>query len=82
MSRNGAFPFRMEAAQTKELQFAIGLCSAQRELPALISLATAGRLAPDRLITHRLGLSEGPAAYAMLADRTGGVGKIVLDPAR
>ncbi|WP_181784121.1 alcohol dehydrogenase catalytic domain-containing protein [Pseudonocardia pini] len=82
VSRNGAFPFRMEAAQTKELKFAIGLCSAQRELPALISLAAAGRLAPDTLITHRMGLSEGPAAYAMLADRTGGVGKVVLDPAR
>lgn len=82
VSRNGAFPFRMEAAQTKELEFAIGLCSAQRELPTLVSLAAAGRLAPDWLITHRLGLSEGPAAYAVLAGRTDGVGKVVLDPSR
>lgn len=82
VSRNGAFPFRMEAAQTKELEFAIGLCSAQRELRALIPLAAAGRLAPDWLITHRLGLSEGPAAYVMLAARSDGVGKVVLDPSR
>ncbi|WP_224390020.1 alcohol dehydrogenase catalytic domain-containing protein [Pseudonocardia sp. ICBG1293] len=82
VSRTGAFPFRMEAAQTKELEFAIGLCSAQRELPVLVALAAAGRLAPDWLVTHRLGLSEGPAAYAVLAGRTDGVGKVVLEPSR
>ncbi|HZZ45723.1 MAG TPA: alcohol dehydrogenase catalytic domain-containing protein [Pseudonocardia sp.] len=80
VSRNGAYPFRMEAAQVKELEFSIGLCSAQRELPTLISLAASGRLAPDAIVTHRLGLSDGPAAYAMLADRRDGVGKVVLDP--
>lgn len=82
VSRNGAFPFRMEAAQTKELEFSIGLCSAQRELPTLLSLAAAGRLAPDWLVTHQIGLSSGASAYAMLADRTDGVGKVVLDPTR
>jgi threonine dehydrogenase-like Zn-dependent dehydrogenase len=82
VSRNGAFPFRMEAAQTKELEFSIGLCSAQRELPTLISLAGAGRLTPDWMVSHQLGLSAGASAYAMLAERTDGVGKVVLDPTR
>lgn len=82
VSRNRAFPFRMDAAQTKELEFTIGLCSAQRELPALLSLAAAGRLVPDWMITHKPALSEGPEAYAMLAARADGVGKVVLDPSR
>jgi threonine dehydrogenase-like Zn-dependent dehydrogenase len=34
------------------------------------------------VITHRLGLSEGARAYAMLADRVEGVGKVLLDPGR
>lgn len=82
VSQSDAFPFRMEAAQAKELEFVIGLCSAQRELPTLLALAGAGRFAPEWLVTHHLGLSDGAAAYAMLADRTGGVGKVVLDPTR
>jgi 2-desacetyl-2-hydroxyethyl bacteriochlorophyllide A dehydrogenase len=82
VSQNDALPFRMQAAQTKELEFAIGLCSAQRELPALLALTAAGRLDPTALITHRLGLSEGARAYAMLADRLDGVGKVLLDPSR
>lgn len=82
VSHNAAFPFRMDAAQIKELEFAIGLCSVQRELPALLALTAAGRIDPASLVTHRLGLSEGPAAYALLADRADGVGKVVLDPKR
>jgi alcohol dehydrogenase len=82
VSRNDALPFRMQAAQTKELEFAVGLCSAQRELPALLALTAAGRLDPTPVITHRLGLSEGARAYAMLADRVEGVGKVLLDPGR
>lgn len=82
VSQNDALPFRMQAAQTKELEFTIGLCSAQRELPALLTLTAAGRLDPGALVTHRLSLEEGPQAYAMLADRADGVGKMLLDPAR
>ncbi|WP_312871801.1 zinc-binding dehydrogenase [Amycolatopsis acididurans] len=82
VSQNDAFPFRMQAAQTKELEFCIGLCSAQRELPALLALTAAGRLDPAALVTHRLGLAEGARAYALLAERADGVGKVLLDPTR
>jgi alcohol dehydrogenase len=82
VSQNEAFPFRMQAAQTKELEFSIGLCSAQRELPALLALTAAGRIDPAALVTHRLGFSEGAAGYALLADRADGVGKVLLDPTR
>jgi alcohol dehydrogenase len=48
VSRNDAFPFRMQAAQTKELEFAVGLCSAQRELPALLALTPPAGSTPPR----------------------------------
>ena len=52
------------------------------EAGALIALTIAGRLDPAALVTHRLGMSEGPAAYAMLVNRADGVGKALLDPTR
>lgn len=82
VTQNDALPFRMQAAQTKELELAIGLCSAQRELPALTALCSAGRLDLDGLISHRLTLSDGPTAYAMLAERTEDVVKVLIDPTR
>jgi alcohol dehydrogenase len=80
VSHNEAFPFRMQAAQTKELHFAIGLCSAQYELPTLLALTIAGRLNPATVITHRLPLEEAAKGYVLLADRAPGVGKVMLSP--
>jgi alcohol dehydrogenase len=80
VNQNEAFPFRMRAAQTKELEFAIGLCSAQMELPALVKLAAAGRIDPAAVVTHHRPMSEGRDAFKTLNDRADGVGKIVLDP--
>lgn len=82
VSQNDGFPFRMAAAQAKELEFSIGFCGAQRELPPLLALVESGRLDPSWLVTHRIPLDEGPAAYALLAGRAGGMGKVVLDPAK
>jgi threonine dehydrogenase-like Zn-dependent dehydrogenase len=65
----------------KELEFHIGLCSVQRELPTLLPLVESGRLRPEAIVTHRLPLAEGPAAYELFANRADGVGKVVLDPA-
>jgi 2-desacetyl-2-hydroxyethyl bacteriochlorophyllide A dehydrogenase len=79
-SQNNAFPFPMERAQLKELEFAIGLCSAQTELPALLALTAAGRLDPGDVVSHRMPLSEGPRAYEMYGTRSHNVGKVVLDP--
>jgi alcohol dehydrogenase len=80
VNQNESFAFRMQAAQVKELEFHIGLCSAQYELPAVLSLTAAGRIHPAEVVTHRLELSHGSDAYAMLANRVHGVGKIVLRP--
>jgi alcohol dehydrogenase len=69
-------------AQAKELRMAIGYVSVQRELPALLAVAATGRLDTTGIVTHRLGLADGVEAYAMLAARADGVGKILLDPRR
>jgi alcohol dehydrogenase len=81
VSQNKAFPFHMELAQVKEIEFAIGLCSVQYELPTLLRLTASGRIDPEAVVSHELGLSEGPDAYRLFANRADGVCKIILDPA-
>ncbi|MFC8783930.1 zinc-binding dehydrogenase [Streptomyces nigra] len=80
VSHSKAFPFHMGLAQIKELEFHIGLCSIHYELPPLIALAQSGRITPEAVVSHRFPLSEGAAAYALFADRSDGVRKILLDP--
>ena len=80
VSQTMDFSFPMALAMVKELEFHIGLCSVQFELPTLLPLVSSGRLRPAEVVTHRLGLSDGAAAYEMFASRTDGVGKVVLDP--
>jgi len=82
VSQSMDLSFPMALAMVKELEFAIGLCSVQAELPTLVPLVASGRLRPEAVITHRMGLSQGAEAYQLFAGRTGGVGKVVLDPSR
>jgi threonine dehydrogenase-like Zn-dependent dehydrogenase len=47
----------------------------------LLPLLRSGRLAAAaRVISHRLPLSEGPAAYRMFSDKRDGCTKVVFDP--
>jgi threonine dehydrogenase-like Zn-dependent dehydrogenase len=80
VNQSARFPMHMQLAQFNELEFAIGLCSVQRELPALLALTRTGRLRPEAVVTHHLPLSDGAEAYARFHAREGGVGKVVLDP--
>jgi 2-desacetyl-2-hydroxyethyl bacteriochlorophyllide A dehydrogenase len=75
------FPFDMVLAQLKALEFTIGLCSVQHELPALLSLTATGRLDAGSVVTHHLPLEGGAEAYALFESRADGVGKVVLDVA-
>ncbi len=79
VSHARSFPFDMVIAQLKALEFTIGLCSVQHELPALLSLTTTGRLDPGSVVTHHLPLEHGADAYALFESRADGVGKVVLD---
>ena len=80
MNQSSKFVFPMALAQFKELEFHIGLCSVQYELPVLLPLVSAGRLRPESTISHRMPLSAGPEAYRLFAGREDGVSKVVLDP--
>ncbi|MGN2639610.1 zinc-binding dehydrogenase [Nocardia takedensis] len=80
VNQNRAYPFHMPLAQVKDLEFHIGLCAVQYELPALLALTAAGRLRPETVVSHRMPMSAGDAAYRLFAERADGVSKVVLDP--
>ena len=75
-----SLPYPMALAQIKELEFHTGLCSVQRELPALLALTESGRIDPTFVISHRMRLADGPEAYQLFNSREDGVSKVVLDP--
>ena len=75
-SRRYAFP--LERAFASGLTFRAGTCSVPEEWPALIPLVRAGRLHPERYISHRLPLSAGEEAYRLFDNRAEGALKMVL----
>ena len=75
-------PFPMGLAFMKDLTLRTGLVPVPELWPELVPLVAAGRLAPERVFTHRMGLSQGPEAYGLFAARREGVLKVLLDPAR
>jgi len=82
VSTNMALPFPMALALIKGITFRIGICPVPRFWTQLIPLVAEGRLKPEFVFTHRMGLSEGESAYALFAERRDGVLKIMLDPTR
>jgi len=76
------FPFRMDYAMSHNLTFRIGKCPVPETWSDLVPLVQAGKLKPERVITHELGLSEGEYAYQLFDARTDGVMKIMLEPGR
>jgi len=75
-------PFPMGLAFMKDLTLRTGLVPVPELWPELEALVAAGRLAPERVFTHRMGLSEGAEAYRLFAAREQGVLKVLLDPTR
>ncbi len=74
------FSFPMGQAFFKSLTFRIGLCPVQNLWPQLVPLVQAGRLHPERVITHRMSLAEGGEAYRLFDARENGALKMVLSP--
>lgn len=72
------FPFPLERAFAAGLTFRTGTCSVPEELPALIPLIRAGRLRPERYISHRMPLAAGEEAYRLFDARENGALKMVL----
>jgi 2-desacetyl-2-hydroxyethyl bacteriochlorophyllide A dehydrogenase len=85
ISEQWTVPFPIKAALYKNMAFHTGICSAQAQIPALLHELESGKLSSDalaKMITHRMGLSEGSEAYAFFDARKDGVIKVLLDPAR
>jgi threonine dehydrogenase-like Zn-dependent dehydrogenase len=80
VNTNMDFRFPMAMAFGKSLTFRIALCSVQMYWPELIPLVRAGRLHPERFISHRLSLSEGARAYELTDTKKDGALKMVMTP--
>ncbi|MGE4322173.1 MAG: zinc-binding dehydrogenase [Sphingobium sp.] len=75
-----AFPFPMDLVLTRNITFRGALCSTPQYWDEMIPFVREGRIRPERLITHRVSLSEGGEAYRISADRQEGVLKTVMTP--
>jgi threonine dehydrogenase-like Zn-dependent dehydrogenase len=80
VSTNMAHPFPMAVAMYKGITFRICVADIPSTWPALLPLVAAGRLQPDDVFTHRMGLSEAPEAYRLFDAEDDGVVKVLLDP--
>ena len=71
-----AFP--LMHAWLKDLTFRAGWCNVQAYMRPLLDLIAAGRLQPERIISHRMKLDDAAEAYRMFDRRE--ATKIVLTP--
>jgi alcohol dehydrogenase len=79
---NLGLPFPMPVALMKRLTFRVTLASIPTTWPALVPLVASGKLRPEDVFTHRMGLSDAAEAYRVFEAREGGVLKVLLDPTR
>jgi threonine dehydrogenase-like Zn-dependent dehydrogenase len=72
--------FPMGAAFGKGLTMRMGQTHAQRFLQPLLDRIDKGEIDPSFVITHKLSLEDGPAAYDTFRDKKDGCIKVVLTP--
>ncbi len=70
----------MGAAMNKGLTLKMGQTHVQRYLEPLLEKIEDGQIDPSFVITHRLGLEDGPQAYQTFRDKEDGCIKVVLKP--
>jgi len=75
-----AFAFSPSDAYDKNLTYRTGRCPARGLMDAILPIARRRREELAAIVTHRLPLEEGPAAYALFAARRDGCIKVVLAP--
>jgi 2-desacetyl-2-hydroxyethyl bacteriochlorophyllide A dehydrogenase len=73
---SGDFPYYM--FWEKSLTFRSGRCNVQKYMRPLLDLIAAGRLHPEKIISHRMKLDDAAEAYRIFAARE--ATKIVLTP--
>jgi alcohol dehydrogenase len=82
VSMNFGLPIPMPLLLMKRLTFRVTVASIPHTWAALIPLIESGRLHPEDVFTHRLGLSEAAEGYRVFDAREDGVLKVLLDPTR
>ncbi len=75
------FAFTPTDAYDKNLTYRIGRCPARSLMPELLPWAQSRRDDVAALITHRMPLEQGAAAYALFDAKRDGCVKVVLQPA-
>lgn len=75
-----AVPVPLGAFVGKALTMKTGQTHVQRYLEPLMNLIVEGKIDPSFLITHRIGLEEGPEAYKTFRDKQDGCVKVVIRP--
>jgi len=73
-------PVPMGAFVGKALTLHSGQTHVQRYLEPLMRLIEEGKIDPSFLITHRIGLEDGPEAYKTFRDKKDGCIKVVIRP--
>ena len=71
--------FTPAEAYDKNLTFRVGRCPARHLVPRLIPVVQSHRHDLTAIISHRLPLSEGPAAYVLFDEKRDACTKIVLE---
>ena len=72
--------FPLDMLFEKGLRFRGGQAPVHPKLDGLLELVLAGQLTAEDIVTHRLPLSEGPAAYQLFNEKRDGCVKIMLEP--
>ncbi len=80
VSMNLALPIPFPLILFKRLTVRAALASIPMTWEALVPLVASGKIEPDDVFTHRMGLSQAADAYRMFDAREDGVGKVLLDP--
>lgn len=68
------------AAMNKGLTIKTGQTHVRRYMQPLFDLISDGRLRPQEIVTHRIGLDDAPAHYKMFREKTDGCIKVVIKP--
>ena len=79
---NLALPLPMPMLLFRKLTLRATFASIPSTWSSLIPLVASGRLHPEEVFTHRLGLSDAAEAYRIFDAREDGVLKVLLDPSR
>lgn len=76
----GGVPTMMGAFVAKGLTMRTGQTHVQRYLEPLMKNIQDGEIDPGFLITHKIGLEDGPDAYKMFQEKSDGCVKVVINP--